>query len=106
VINMFIFFFPLKLRRTARLDTVRAGFLALIFARAIHGADARASFGLTPSITIAADRPRAGDGAYGERRETADHMVGFARRQLFGALTAQYSIVIVHVLFPFLLAAS
>ena len=85
------------LRRTARLDTVRAGFLALIFARAIHGADAHASFGSTCRITIAADRPRSGNGAYGECRETADRMVGFARRQLFCALPAQYSVVVIHV---------
>jgi hypothetical protein len=99
VIKIFIVFFPLKLRRTARWDTVRAGFLALIFARAIHGADARASVESTCRIAIAADRPRLGDSTYGERGETADHMVSFAGCQLFCALAGQYSFVIVHVLF-------
>jgi hypothetical protein len=57
----------------------------------------RASFVSTCRITIAADRSRAGNGAYGERREAADHMVGFARRQFFCALPTQYSFVILHV---------
>src|SRR5689334_11194670 len=92
------------LRRTARLDTARAGFgltPCFDFLRgAIYVANAHASFELTRHITIAALRPRAGDGAYADqRRDTADHMVGFARRQLFCALAAQYSFVIVHVLF-------
>jgi hypothetical protein len=77
----------------------------LIFARAIHEADAHASFGLTCRITIAADRSRAGDSADREpRRNTADHMIRFVRRQLFCALAAQYSFVIVHILFPFVSA--
>lgn len=65
-----------------------------------------ASFGLTVHITIAAVRPRAGDGAYAERRDTAVDMVGFARRQFSCALAAQYSSVIVHVFLPFVSAVA
>jgi len=74
--------------------------------RRSRGAYAHASFGLTCCISIAACRPRAGDGAHAEPRyDTAVHMVGFARRQLSCALPAQYSFVIVHVLFPFVSAS-
>jgi hypothetical protein len=74
------------------------------FAQAIHGADAHASFGLSCDITIAADRPWTGDGAYAEqRRDTACHVVGFGGRQLFCALAAQHSFVIVHA-FSFLVS--
>ena len=71
----------------------------MILARAIRGRNVRASFGSTCCITIAADRSRAGDGADGERRNTAVHMVGFAGRQLSRTPARQYSFVIVHVLF-------
>ena len=101
------------------LDTVRAG-LDLGFANVTVFAGSRSNkhtvTGVTPAahvghaptqtsdltcrITIAAVRSRAGDGAYGEPRyDTAVHMVGFARRQLFCALAGQYSFVIVHMFF-------
>jgi hypothetical protein len=56
-------------------------------------------------VTIAALLVRHGDGAYGEQGvDTSTHKVGFAKRQLSRAPAAQYSLVIGHIFFPFVLS--